>query len=81
MKWWSLNIKLRKQYREELTPEGIDLMNELEGNSGMIRLYILKSHIYLKKVSEQKLKIKITHHKIYLYISMDELCNQIDKSI
>ena len=56
-------------------------MNELEGKSGMIRLYILKSHIYLKKVSEQKLKIKITHHKIYLYISMDELCNQIDKSI
>ena len=51
MKRWSLNIKLRKQYRE-LTPEGIDLMKELEENSGMIKLYILKSHIYLKKLSE-----------------------------
>lgn len=31
--------KIETEYKEELTPEGIDLMNKLEENSGMIKLY------------------------------------------
>lgn len=39
------------QHKEEITPEEIDLMKELEENSGMIKFYILKySHYIFKEI-------------------------------